>query len=1164
MKNENNIVAILHKIIRIRGELRWTISFVGFIILIARGTNLIIFPSSLGNAIINIFVSVILLGSILKDLVFPDEFQDIVQDLAISFVLGVSLIIIPGLVVLVLKGSLFLFINTVIAVYFGLLILSLLRLKRRRRQGSSIYEGNNYDKYGRLNLNNVDLETLALLIIFVAILSLVTYYLFSIASIWRTVDSWAFLAYIRKYLDISRLDPSNTINTILDGRVSLSAWLVVLTYIIKLSQDFSVTHYFLYLTPIFALLAIASFYTFAATLFKNKKIAIFATCIQILYFASSLMLDSDNIRGLGYALVDSIAEDKYFSVLVIMPIALLFAWRFFESRKRIDFTLFALTITTATLIHPIAYASTGLLLGSYLTVTLVWIIVMTIIQTKSKTTFFINRHQLLKILKQNIITNRVLIRSILFTLLFLLLLIPYLLMAKTDYEAGGSKGFNIEKAAEGDEFVIERISGRHLVFNSISSYRADVTLVSHPFMVLSICLSPLLIKYFIRRKAARYLLGSLIIPLLLIFNPWTATLIGKLITATQIWRLSWSFPVSLVIGYVLYQYMHSYLDSYRKNNNIQGLSTSQSAAIKSRAYLSSNFVSIVPSLAIMLLTILMGPRIRDGIAFIQDRKIYYVVPESEIQVGEFLRFNDGTKKTTLTDEITSRTLVGASSDLNMIRYRAQWPYDPELDKQMDYIFRQASSLDAQIIKFLDDYDVHYLILKNGVLISDSLESMPSIAKLVFENIDFKVFQITPDLQLSSTILGDISKINKDYEDAYAYYLNALENDPNNPFALLGMGRIKIEQGNRQSAIREYQKALTLLSEDKQVLQIISDDLDVEDIYTLNYVNKGELYRGPSPANETYNFIDHLEGAIKSSSNNETFIRQNVFIFNKIPVGILFQHAPSSVVFELEIPPRAWIQFSPVLAPEVWQFGKGDGVLFKIELETQDNVKHLIFEEYLDPKNIVSQRELITKSINLARWSGKSVKIVFSTGCGPNDDCRFDWSGWGEPRILQPVAYNFLDHFTEARTDLLGTETGQAEILTQSINYEERRILYQHPSSQIVYSIYLPPSASIQFGLGMSPEAWTAENSDGVEYTLYVRSLSDPYKLFRVFQRIIDPKNNPDDRRWFDERVDLSKFGGQAVEIIFEALPGQAGNFDFDWGGWSTPVLIDNSPPDTDD
>jgi hypothetical protein len=64
----------------------------------------------------------------------------------------------------------------------------------------------------------------------------------------------------------------------------------------------------------------------------------------------------------------------------------------------------------------------------------------------------------------------------------------------------------------------------------------------------------------------------------------------------------------------------------------------------------------------------------------------------------------------------------------------------------------------------------------------------------------------------------------------------------------------------------------------------------------------------------------------------------------------------------------------------------------------------------------------------------------------------------------------------------------------------------------------------------------------------------------LLNNYIDPKNNPEDRRWFDEQVDLSQFGGQSVEVIFEAGPGPEGNLNFDWGGWSTPVLLDETLP----
>jgi hypothetical protein len=65
------------------------------------------------------------------------------------------------------------------------------------------------------------------------------------------------------------------------------------------------------------------------------------------------------------------------------------------------------------------------------------------------------------------------------------------------------------------------------------------------------------------------------------------------------------------------------------------------------------------------------------------------------------------------------------------------------------------------------------------------------------------------------------------------------------------------------------------------------------------------------------------------------------------------------------------------------------------------------------------------------------------------------------------------------------------------------------------------------------------------------------------EKLFDPKNNAEDRRWFDERVNLSQFGGQSVDIIFEAGPGPEGNLNFDWGGWSTPVLLDETLPGTE-
>jgi hypothetical protein len=117
------------------------------------------------------------------------------------------------------------------------------------------------------------------------------------------------------------------------------------------------------------------------------------------------------------------------------------------------------------------------------------------------------------------------------------------------------------------------------------------------------------------------------------------------------------------------------------------------------------------------------------------------------------------------------------------------------------------------------------------------------------------------------------------------------------------------------------------------------------------------------------------------------------------------------------------------------------------------------------------------------------------------------------------------------------------------------VLFQHPTSRITYRLEIPQGAGLHFGLGLDPTVWSPDNGDGVEYNIYVLDPGEPNSLERVYQRYLDPKNNVDERRWVDEVVDLSAYGRRTVDIVFEALPGPAGDANFDWGGWSTPVLV---------
>ena len=125
--------------------------------------------------------------------------------------------------------------------------------------------------------------------------------------------------------------------------------------------------------------------------------------------------------------------------------------------------------------------------------------------------------------------------------------------------------------------------------------------------------------------------------------------------------------------------------------------------------------------------------------------------------------------------------------------------------------------------------------------------------------------------------------------------------------------------------------------------------------------------------------------------------------NCIPKLSLYQHPISNenrslIIFEnVKIPENAKLKFSIALHPQVWNPNKGDGVVFEVFIE-HNGEKEKIFSKYIDPKNNPEERKWNDFEIDLSKYSGKNVTIIFSTLPGPNNDSRWDWAWWGEPRV----------------------------------------------------------------------------------------------------------------------------------------------------------------------
>ena len=120
--------------------------------------------------------------------------------------------------------------------------------------------------------------------------------------------------------------------------------------------------------------------------------------------------------------------------------------------------------------------------------------------------------------------------------------------------------------------------------------------------------------------------------------------------------------------------------------------------------------------------------------------------------------------------------------------------------------------------------------------------------------------------------------------------------------------------------------------------------------------------------------------------------------------VLFVHpAPSgstALVYPVHIEPGTTLRADLAVAPGAWA-ADGDGVTFSVYVE-DDAGMHLLYSRYVDPKHHQQDRRWLPMRVDLSPFSGQLVRFILVVGSGPAGDRRYDWAGWGEPRLDRPV------------------------------------------------------------------------------------------------------------------------------------------------------------------
>jgi hypothetical protein len=120
--------------------------------------------------------------------------------------------------------------------------------------------------------------------------------------------------------------------------------------------------------------------------------------------------------------------------------------------------------------------------------------------------------------------------------------------------------------------------------------------------------------------------------------------------------------------------------------------------------------------------------------------------------------------------------------------------------------------------------------------------------------------------------------------------------------------------------------------------------------------------------------------------------------------VLFIHPAASgsvaLVYPTRVEPGTTFRADLAMAPEAWRL-PGDGVTFSLYVE-DDAGMHLVCSSYVDPKHHQQDRRWVPMRVNLTPYAGRLVRLILVTASGPAGDQRYDWAGWGEPRLERPI------------------------------------------------------------------------------------------------------------------------------------------------------------------
>jgi len=142
---------------------------------------------------------------------------------------------------------------------------------------------------------------------------------------------------------------------------------------------------------------------------------------------------------------------------------------------------------------------------------------------------------------------------------------------------------------------------------------------------------------------------------------------------------------------------------------------------------------------------------------------------------------------------------------------------------------------------------------------------------------------------------------------------------------------------------------------------------------------------------------------------------------------------------------------------------------------------------------------------------------------------------------------------EKRTTVPVAEAGFA-LENVTIAGVRRLSILAKPNSRIIWTVTVPADAMLETAFGMREDSWDKPGSDGAQFRIGV---SDGPSYEQLVAQYVNPSADPSDRRWQTVSLDLSRYAGARVQVIFNTDPGlpPGSNTAFDFAVWGEPRIV---------